>query len=146
MRTRLIVLATALGFVAVLPRTTPAQNPPSAPPQGRMGEMVVDTTGLGLTADQQAKLKAIRDDLMKKNAPLRDQASQVMGGKSFRDLTPEEREAMRPKLQPIMQQMRENARKAREQVEAILTPEQKKKFEERVQERMHQRMGGGPPN
>lgn len=141
MRTTFLVLATAVSLVAI----AHAQNPPPGAPGRGWGERL-DTTGLGLTADQKTKWAAIRDDLMKKNAPLREQATQVMGGKSFRDLTPEEREAMRPKLQPIMDKMRENARKAREQIEAILTPEQKKKFEERMQERMRMRMGGGPPN
>ncbi|HUL02482.1 MAG TPA: Spy/CpxP family protein refolding chaperone [Gemmatimonadales bacterium] len=139
MRTILTVLATAFALVATTPPTSRAQGP-----SGRGPGAGLDTTGLGLTADQQAKWKVIRDDLMKKNAPLREQARQVMGGKSFRDLTPEERETLRPKLQPIMDQMRENARKAREQAGAILTPEQKQKFEARIRERME--MGGEPPH
>jgi Spy/CpxP family protein refolding chaperone len=140
MRTMLTILATAFALVAIAPVSSPAQ--------GKYGGAGVsaglDTTGLGLSADQQAKWNAIRDDLRTKNAPLRDQARQMAGGKSFRDLSDAEREALRPKLQPIMDQMRENARKAREQAEAVLTPAQKQKFEARIKERMER--GGGPPH
>ena len=139
MRTPFLVLAALAALVA----RAPAQNPAPGPPGGGFNE-APDTAGLGLSADQKTKFMAIRNDLMQKNAPLRQQAQQIMGGKTFRDLTPEEREAMRPKLQPIMQQMRDNVRKAREQMEALLTPEQKQKFEERIRQRMQRRgMPGG---
>jgi Spy/CpxP family protein refolding chaperone len=143
MRTSFLVLAALVALVA----RTPAQNPPSAPPGPPGLNEAPDTAGLGLSADQKTKFMAIRNDLIQKNAPLRQQAQQIMGGKTFRDLTPEEREAMRPKLQPIMQQIRENFHTAREQLEALLTPEQKQKFEERMRQRMQRRgMPGAPPS
>lgn len=140
MRNLLIVLAMAVALAVVAPAASSAQAHYG---KGGWGAGL-DTTGLGLSADQQAKWKKIRDELQQKNAPLREQARQVAGGKSFRDLTPEEREKLRPKMGPIMDQMRDNAKKAREQVEAMLTPEQKQKFEAKVRERMEH--GGGPLN
>jgi Spy/CpxP family protein refolding chaperone len=131
-----LFLAAALGLL------TPAiaQNP--AGPDRRDA---FDTSGLGLTADQGTKLKAILDQLQQQNAPLRDQLRQILGGKSFRDLTPAERDAFRPKIEPIRHQIMENRRKAHDQIHAILAPAQQKIVEQRMRERMGRR-GEGPPN
>src|SRR5262245_66454397 len=104
MRTTLTILATAVGLVACIPAVTLAQKNTYGPPTGAFTGGI-DTTGLGLTPDQQAKWVKVRDELQAKNAPLREQARQAMGGKSMRDLTPEERDKLRPKVQPIMDQM-----------------------------------------
>jgi Spy/CpxP family protein refolding chaperone len=98
--------------------------------------------GLGLTPKQREKIRAIREETRQANAPLRDQARQLMGGRMYRDLTPTEQDSLRPKLEPIRQAMMANVRKGRYQIEAILTAEQREKF--------HQLMGrgeapGGPP-
>jgi Spy/CpxP family protein refolding chaperone len=103
---------------------------------------------LSLTPDQRTKIKAIRDQVMQQNAPLRDQIRQVLGDKSPRDMTPEEREQYRPKIEPIRKQMMENRKKGRDQIMAILTPDQRKQFEQIEKEmREHrQERGEGPPS
>jgi Spy/CpxP family protein refolding chaperone len=124
MRTIVWSLVAALGLSAA---SAVAQGPP---PGGAWGD-AADTAGLGLTADQQARWKAVHDQLQQQNAPLRDELRQLLGGKTLRDLTPDERASLRPKIQPIMQQLRDNDRKARDQIDAMLTPEQRQKLEQR---------------
>jgi Spy/CpxP family protein refolding chaperone len=104
---------------------------------------------LGLTPDQRAKINGIREQVDQQNAPLREQIRQVLGGKSFRDLTPEERESFRSKIDPIRKQMKENRHKAHEQISAILTPKQREKLEQQMKEHRHARKaheGEGSPN
>jgi Spy/CpxP family protein refolding chaperone len=90
---------------------------------------------LGLTSDQREKIKAIREQAQQQNAPLREQLQQLLGGKSFRDLTPAERESLKPKIEPIRTQMMENRHKAHEQIKAILTPDQRKQLEHEMRGR-----------
>jgi Spy/CpxP family protein refolding chaperone len=139
MRTTILLLASALGLVT----PAAAQNPPPGSPSEQ--REAFDTSGLGLTGDQGTKLKGILEQLRQQNAPFRDQMRQLLGGKSFRDLTPAERQSLRSQMEPIRRQMMENRRKAHAQIEVILTPEQRKVFEERMRERMERR-GEGPPN
>jgi hypothetical protein len=96
-------LVAVVGFVA-----TPlaAQHPPR---NWGMDSTLYDH--LGLTSEQRDKVRAIRDQVMQENAPLREQVKQVLGGRSFRDLTPEEREQYRPKIEPIRKQMRKTGRR-----------------------------------
>jgi Spy/CpxP family protein refolding chaperone len=101
---------------------------------------------LGLTADQRDKIKAIREHVQQENAPLREQFQLVLGGKSFRDLTHGERESLRPKIEPIRKQMMENRRRAREQINAILTHEQREKLEQMHKRRGERGEGEGPPS
>ena len=100
---------------------------------------------LGLTPDQRNKIQAIREHAQQENAPLREQLRQLLGGRSFRDLTHEERESLRPKIEPIRKQMMEHRRKAHEQINAILTPEQREKLEHEMHEHRSGR-GEEPPN
>ena len=102
---------------------------------------------LGLTSDQRDKIKAIREQAQQQNAPLREQLQQALGGKSFRDLTPAERESLKPKIEPIRKQMMENRQKAHDQISAILTPDQRKQLEHEMHERRGRRgEGEGPPS
>ena len=102
---------------------------------------------LGLTSDQRDKIKAIREQAQQQNAPLREQLQQALGGKSFRDLTPAERESLKPKIEPIRKQMMENRKKAHDQISAILTPDQRKQLEHEMHERRGRRgEGEGPPS
>jgi Spy/CpxP family protein refolding chaperone len=104
---------------------------------------------LGLTPGQRAKINGIREQVDQQNAPLREQIRQVLGGKSFRDLTPEERESFRSKIEPIRKQMKENRHKAHEQISAILTPQQREKLEHQMKEHRRARKeheGEGSPN
>ena len=94
---------------------------------------------LGLTPDQRTKIDGIREQVDQQNAPLREQIRQVLGGKSFRDLTPEERESFRSKIEPIRKQMKENRRAAHEQISAILTPDQREKLKTHMKEHRRDR-------
>lgn len=130
-------LVAVVGFVA-----TPlaAQHPPR---NWGMDSTLYDH--LGLTQEQRDKVRAIRDQVMQQNAPLREQIKQVLGGKSPRDLTPEEREQYRPKIEPIRKQMMENRKKGRDQIHAILTPDQRKELDKVMKEHREER-GEGPPS
>ena len=104
---------------------------------------------LGLTSDQRDKIKAIQDQVQQQNAPLREQVQHILGGKRFRDLTHEERESFKPKIEPIRKQMMENRRKAHERINAILTSEQREKLEHQMKEHRGGRKeheGEGPPS
>lgn len=133
MRIASVFLVATLRLV-LLPTTARAQQEPA---QSRDSSMFAD---LGLSADQRAKVAAIRQAVQQENAPLRAQMRQITGGKSFRDLNPAARDSLRPKLDPIRRQLMQNMRKGREQVMAILTPEQRRQFLEHARNRR----GGRP--
>lgn len=138
MRTTLLLLATALGFVA----SAASQNPPPGPPRANPLQ-AFDSSGLGLTADQLAKVHGILDEMKQANAPLLDQMRQILGGKALHDLTPAEQDSLRSRIEPVRAQMVENRRKAHDQIHAILTPAQRTIVEQRMRERMAGREG--PP-
>jgi len=134
-----------LSLVSALGLFTPpsvAQMPRGGPPAMALDSATLQS--LALSADQRTKIQAIVAQMQQQNAPLREQMRQALGGKSYRDLSPAARDSLRTKLQPIRQQLMENGRKAHEQIAAILTPEQRQKFEQQMRERMG-RMEGGPP-
>ena len=134
-----------LSLVAALGLFTPpvvAQMPQGGPPAMALDSATLQS--LALSADQRTNIQAIVAQMQQQNAPLREQMRQALGGKSYRDLSPAERDSLRTKVQPIRQQLMENGRKAHEQIAAILTPEQRQKFEQQMRERMG-RMEGGPP-
>jgi len=139
MRTPRFMVIAALGLVAA---PAAAQLPQGGPPA--MAADSAELESLVLTAEQRAKIKPILEQLRQQNAPLREQLRQITGGKAFRDLSPAERDSLRPKLQPIRQQLMDNARKAHEQIEALLTPEQRQKLEKHMRE--HEMRGGPPPD
>ncbi len=136
MRIASLFLIATLRLV-MFPTVARTQQEPAGPPAARDSSLFED---LGLSTDQRAKVTAIHQQIQEQNAPLREQARQLLGGKSYRDLTPAERESLKPKLEPIRRQMMENRRKGREQIMAILTPEQRRMFSEHVRDRR-----GGPP-
>jgi Spy/CpxP family protein refolding chaperone len=129
MRTTIVVLAMVFGLLA----TATAQHPPAGPSRANPRE-AFDSSGLGMTADQLAKVHGILEQMQQANAPLRDQMRQILGGKSFRDLTPDERDSLRSHIEPVRAQMVENRRKAHDQIHAILTPAQRKIVEQRMRD------------
>jgi Spy/CpxP family protein refolding chaperone len=142
MRKTLAAIVAIFGFVVA----------PLAAQQQHHRRWAADSTmfeQLGLTPDQRDKIHQIRDQVEQQNAPLREQMQQALGGKSFRDLTPEERESFRPKIEPIRKQMMENRRKAHEQINAILTSEQREKLDKQMKEHRRGRKeheGEGSPS
>ncbi|MGH7574664.1 MAG: Spy/CpxP family protein refolding chaperone, partial [Longimicrobiales bacterium] len=115
---------------------------------------------LELSADQQAEVERIRAELSEKNEPLREQIRATLGISAddsprrlaFREMTEDQREAVRP----AVDQLRENHRVAREQVLAVLTADQRATLDslraERAARWAERRTGGsrarglgGPP-
>jgi Spy/CpxP family protein refolding chaperone len=128
----------ALGLAAA-PLAAQQEGGGGGPPM-----MMADSTafeGLGLSAEQKTKIKGIRNQMREQNAPLRQQLMQLTGGKMPRDMTQAQRDSLRPKIEPIRHQMMENARKAHEQIDALLTPDQRAKLKEHMHQRRqaHQR-------
>lgn len=117
------------GTPVVAQDTSSQSSAPSGPPPGggpgmeaRRLEML--TKRLSLTTDQQAQVKAILDDNQKQMQALRDDSSTS-------------REEKRPKMMEL--------RKATdEKIRAVLTDEQKTKFDA-MQAEMRDRMRQGPP-
>jgi len=136
MRITLLFLTAALGLTA----SPLAAQQAGGGGAGQPAMMMPDSTmfdGLGLSADQKTKIKGILSKMREENAPLRQQLMQMTGGKMPRDMSQAERDSLRPKIQPIRQKMMENGRKAHEQIDAILTPDQRTK----LQAKMHEMRG-----
>jgi Spy/CpxP family protein refolding chaperone len=132
--------------LAAVVRTAPAQQGGGPPGGGPPGLDSAAFEQLGLTPDQRTKIQTIHERVQQENAPLREQAQQITGGRSFRDLSPAARDSLRPKLEPIRSKMMANMQKARDDIMKILTPDQQKKFREQMQHmrgQMRGRMGGG---
>jgi Spy/CpxP family protein refolding chaperone len=163
MATALLVAATALvggqWTGALGPADAAAQTPPTgqdrpARPAGRFGPgMLHLPEQLELTAEQKAQVEQIRAELAEKNRPLMEQVRSIVGepeaparrerarrGRRMPQLTAEQREQVRP----LFEQMRENQRAAREQVMALLTPEQKETLEKLRAEQAERRRERGP--
>lgn len=137
------LLATAL----VVPTALSAQGGPGG---GRMMmrnpiAIAIDhKSDLQLTDDQVAKLTAIEKALTEKNAPVREKMQQLRQGVDFQSMTDEQRQEMRQKAMPLMQEMRANTDAARANAEKLLKPEQVTKLQEILQQEMPQR--GPRPN
>lgn len=127
---QVVVLALAIGALTILPAV--AQDP--APPQGqaepqrgpggRGGERQLEflTKKLNLTPDQVTQVKAIEDDARKQSMAVRDDAS-IAG--------PDKRT-----------KMRDIHKASQDKIRALLTDDQKTKFDE-LQAEMRDRMQNG---
>lgn len=129
-------LCVAAAALFTLPATAsaqdkPAGDPPARParparlsPEERMKQM---TETLGLTQEQQDKIKAIYE----KNAP----AMKALMDKGFQNLTEEDRT-----------KMRELMKTQTDEVNAVLTDEQKAKMKAEMEKRRGQGRPGGQRN
>jgi Spy/CpxP family protein refolding chaperone len=95
-----------------------AANPPLSEPQRRAQKVEQLTQELGLTSDQRQQLDSILSQLHTEYKALHDQADA---------------------------QMSEAHQKGRDQIRAILTPEQKPKFEEFLKRMDEERKKNSPP-
>lgn len=132
---RSLILLTLGVALAAMPDTVVAQAPGGgAPPMrqgpgGPMGGGVVSMVAqrpdaLNLTPEQQVHARRLAAWLDSLNAPVQRQMQQAMGGRTMRDMTPEERVALMPTLQPLMQQLRANAQRAEDSLRVYLNPAQ----------------------
>src|SRR5581483_7579456 len=85
-----------------------AQQKHAGPPMGMDSSAFED---LQLTADQRSRIQAIHERVQREDAPLRQEMRQMVGGKSYHDLTQAERDSLASKLMPLWRQLRENNRK-----------------------------------
>ncbi len=82
---------------------------------------------LALTAEQVTKLTAIQARVEKENGPRWEQMKKAFGDKAPADMTAEERQQARERmqaLQPVRDQIRETDRTAMAEARALLTPDQ----------------------
>ena len=112
MRITLASLVVLFGFaVAPLATQEPGQN---RGPNNKMFEH------LGLTPDQHEKIKVILDQVQQQNAPLRQQVQQILGGRRYRDLSPEERESLSPEAWGYLLALRRRGSLDADQFERVL--------------------------
>jgi len=139
------VLAAAL----LAPAALAAQGQPGQGPRRGMmfrsaaAVAIEHKADLGLTDQIVAKLEAINKQVEDKNAPLMKQMQDARAGFDFQSATPAQRQEMRQKTQPIMQQIRDNNQAARADVDKLLTADQVKKLGDLLQQAMPMR---GRPN
>ncbi len=141
-----ILLAAAL----LAPMALSAQQQPGQGPRGRgmmrspIAIAIDHKADLGLSDDVVAKLQTIEQGLQQKNAPIVKQMQDARAGFDVQNATDEQRQEMRQKMQPIMQQLRDNNQAARAEAEKLLTAEQVQKLGDIIQQEMPQR--GPRPN
>jgi Spy/CpxP family protein refolding chaperone len=167
-RSALVLAVVAVPAVAEAQARQPGQRGPAAFDRNPVARVLAQRAELNLTADQVARLEAIRTRLEQQNRPLmeqiRAQAPERQRGDAARQMTPEQRaelrqrmEAQRAQRQQLtpeqraerrqqMQQLtpeqrREQMQARRAEFERDLTPEQRQRFEARragMQERRQQ--------
>ena len=102
--------------------TVAAANPPLSEPQRRAQRVAQLTQELGLTNDQKKQLDGALSQLHAEYKSIRDQSNQQLDS-----------------------QMDQARQKGRDQIRAILTPEQKPKFEEFLRRLDEERKRNAPP-
>jgi Spy/CpxP family protein refolding chaperone len=141
-----LVLAAAVPVHAAAEQSTTAKTRDLNPGLNQMLERKAE---LGLTPDQESRLKQIRKDLHEKNRPLVEQVEAVIGERASREqmkaMSDAEREdyvmaraaegKSHPELQPVYKQLRENRKAAWQQAKTVLTPDQAAKVEQWAKEK-----------
>ena len=135
-----LVLATAAPVHAAAEQSTTAKTRDLNP---GMSQILERKAELGLTPDQETRLKQIRKDLAEKNKPLVEQVEKTIGERASRDqmkaMSDSEREEYvmaraaegksHQELQPVYKQIRENRKAAWQQAKTVLNPDQAAKVE-----------------
>jgi hypothetical protein len=99
---------------------------------------------LGLTSEQVRQIEAIQARVQQENASRIEQLRAAFGDRTdrnFRDLTVEERQQLRERmqqLQPVRQQLRETNRAAGQEIHALLTAEQQEQLRTLRRDRMRE--------
>ena len=152
------MFAVALSTVLVVPAAL-AQQPGMGGGMGRMGPppdhwMTLDSLSqaVGLTADQKSKVAphyAELNAVMKKAADRRIAFRQSMGaGGGMGQMTPEQREAMRPKMDSLRAEldgMQRDADTHYGAIRAVLTADQQGKFDALAKPQVAMRRPPGAP-
>ncbi len=141
-----LVLVLAAPAHAGAPQSTEAKTRDLNPGLSQMLERKAE---LGLTPEQESRLKQIRKDLAEKNRPLVEQVENVIGERpspeQMKAMSDEQREDFvttrhaegksHPELQPVYKQMRENRKAAWQQAKTVLHPDQQAKVEQWAKEK-----------
>ncbi len=147
-------LAAVLALALVLAAPAHAGAPQSTTAKTRdlnpgLDQMMERKAELGLTPDQESRLRQIRKDLAEKNRPLVEQVENVIGERpspeQMRAMTDEQREDFvtarhaegksHPELKPVYKQMRENRKAAWQEAKGVLHPDQQAKVEQWAKEK-----------
>ena len=129
----------AIGAAAALAVASPAaaQGPSRGPgPRpGFRGEMVgylaQHPQSLNLDDHQAARLRTISSWLKQSDSSLRGQIRAALGGKTFRELSAEQRYQQSRQIRPLTEQLRANRFAAVDSLHAVLTPDQWQRLGER---------------
>ena len=151
----LVVVALSAGVVAgVLASRLPAVNPGAAAPAGP-GEMTPLAQELGLTADQQEKMKEIWEGVRERVHSTFDDAQRLQRERddTLIALLNEDQKARFEKISKDfaaryeeLSRERENTfKEAVERTKKLLNDQQRKKYDELLKSRALTRPGGGPP-
>ncbi len=141
----LVLAAALLAPAALAAQGQPGQGPGRGMRMRSAAAIAIEhKADLGLSDDIVAKLEAVDKQVQDKNAPIMKQMQDARAGVDFQSMTDEQRQEMRQKMQPIMQQLRDNNQAARADVEKLLTADQVKKLGDIIQQEMPMR--GPRPN
>ena len=102
---------------------------------------------LGLTADQVRQLEAIQKRVAAENGPRWERLKAAFGDQAPADMTVEERQALRQKmqeLQPVREEIRATNRKAGAEIHELLTDEQEATLRPLMHQGNRGGRGGGP--
>jgi len=146
------VVRGSLAAVAVLVMAVaPLAGQQGGPGRGGMGRALAGpnleelTTRLNLTADQQAKVKAMVSKFEGDTKGVRETLTKNMQAIQSGAADPA---ALREENMAAMMVLREDANKLNQDIRAVLTPEQQAEFDKYLEEqraRMRQGRPGGPP-
>lgn len=142
---RLVWLLGAVGVAGCA--AGPAQPPVPLVPENWVGPPRVyslfgERERLGLTSEQVAVLDSVGQALQEENAPIAARVNELRGDASGRIRTDPQTTAQ---VRPLLEQLRDNNRRAHERVQAVLTDEQERKVCETFgrSRRERGREGGG---
>lgn len=139
-----------LVMLAMTPAAVHAQQRDSRPgierkaDRGPVDALLSRREALNLTDTQIERLEVIKQRIEARNRPLVEQLLRMRDSAGDhrrvhpRDMTPDEREAFRKRIEqarPLLQQIRSNNREAMEEVGQILTREQKASVREHIRQR-----------
>jgi hypothetical protein len=143
---RVILVWLAALLVALAPDSLPAQQARGMLQHSPVDRLIEQREAFALSAEQVARLQVIDRRMEEVNRPLVQRLLELRGGDPVRpeEMTPEQREAFRARVEqarPLMQQIRRNNHEAMREVGTVLNDEQKAKVREHLRQRREQRRG-----
>ena len=121
---------------------------PGAPARNPVAMLLDRREELELTAEQVARLEAVRERVERENAPRIERLRAALGDRPRRELSDEERARLRGRmqeLQPVRDEIRATNRAAMEEAREVLTDEQESKLREIVRRPRGERPAGRRP-